>query len=229
MFTRDDLDAALARYPEGDAGRVILARAVTQVALHARHAVRVYLGTSGYLTDLMQRFRAEERDRQVLALVAGHVHDLAHSRHYHGPCILDGAERCAMLALVDSARVLLHLSVGRDETARALLTRVVISVGAAAAAAADACERRGVPDRADAEQMRHDLPAFLDATGGAEGPWCVRYDAETGPVRVPVRAEIKTAALERASGTGAHDHARGDVCPGEDPGAPTNAATEGTC
>ena len=27
--------------------------------------------------------------------------------------------------------------------------------------------------------------------------------------------------------TGAHDHARGDVCPGEDPGAPTNAATEG--
>ena len=191
MFTRDDLDAALARYPEGDAGRVILARAVTQVALHARHAVRVYLGTSGYLTDLMQRFRAEERDRQVLALVAGHVHDLAHSRHYHGPCILDGAERCAMLALVDSARVLLHLSVGRDETARALLTRVVISVGAAAAA--DACERRGVPDRADAEQMRHDLPAFLDATGGAEGPWCVRYDAETGPVRVPVRAPTNAA------------------------------------
>ena len=94
---------------------------------------------------------------------------------------------------------------------------------------ADDPEHTAWLDRADAEQMRHDLPAFLDATGGAEGPWCVRYDAETGPVRVPVRAEIKTAALERASGTGAHDHARGDVCPGEDPGAPTNAATEGTC
>lgn len=92
---------------------------------------------------------------------------------------------------------------------------------------ADDPEHTAWLDRADAEQMRHDLPAFLDATGGAEGPWCVRYDAETGPVRVPVRAEIKTAALERASGTGAHDHARGDVCPGEDPGAPTNAATEG--
>ena len=151
MFSRDDLDAALARYPEGDAGREILARAVTQVALHARHYVRVYLGTSGFLTDTMQRFRARERDTEALALVAGHVHDLAHSRHYHGPCILDGAERNALTALVDSARVLLHLSVGRDETARAILTRVVISVGAAAAT--DACERRGVPDRAEAARI----------------------------------------------------------------------------
>lgn len=47
------------------------------------------------------------------------------------------------------------------------------------------------PDRDDAaqERQRHDLPAFLDATGGDEGPWCVRYDAETGPVRVLVRPE----------------------------------------
>ena len=37
--------------------------------------------------------------------------------------------------------------------------------------------------------VHHKLFAFLDATGGAEGPWCVRYDAETGPVRVPVRRE----------------------------------------
>ena len=41
---------------------------------------------------------------------------------------------------------------------------------------------------------------------------------------------MERAALERASGTGAHDHARGDARLGEDPGAPSNAATtEGTC
>ena len=47
------------------------------------------------------------------------------------------------------------------------------------------------PERDNAEQMRQrrDLPAFLDATGGDAQPWCVRYDAETGPVRVPVRRE----------------------------------------
>ena len=86
------------------------------------------------------------------------------------------------------------------------------------------------PERDDAEQMRQrrDLPAFLEATGGETEIWCVRYDAETGPVRVPVRAEIETAALERASGTGAHDHARGDARPGEDPDAPSNAATMAT-
>jgi hypothetical protein len=151
MFSRDDLDAALARYPEGDAGREILARAVTQVALHARHYVRVYLGTSGYLTDTMQRFRAGERDTEALALVAGHLYDLAHSRYYHGPCLLDGAERNALTALVDSARVLLHLRVLHVELARAILTQVVVSIGAAAYA--DACERRGVPDRAEASRI----------------------------------------------------------------------------
>ena len=39
---------------------------------------------------------------------------------------------------------------------------------------------------------------------------------------------MERAALERASGTGTHAHARGDVCPGEDPGAPSNAATTAT-
>lgn len=33
--------------------------------------------------------------------------------------------------------------------------------------------------------LDRDLTAILAATGGNEGPWCVRYDAE-GAVRVPV-------------------------------------------
>lgn len=47
------------------------------------------------------------------------------------------------------------------------------------------------PDRDEAaqERQRHDLLAFLEATGGDARPWCVRYDAETGPVREPVRRE----------------------------------------
>lgn len=68
------------------------------------------------------------------------------------------------------------------------MTRPRLMAGAFLAASGRAST---TPERDDAAQERQhrNLPAFLDATGGAEGPWCVRYDAETGPVRVPVRRE----------------------------------------
>ena len=41
--------------------------------------------------------------------------------------------------------------------------------------------------------LDRDLPAILAATGGTEGPWCVRYDAD-GAVRVPV--SLQTCGAE---------------------------------
>ena len=167
-MTLDDVSAALVDYPATPEGRALLARSVCALAVHARTSyVRIYADTTGFLATTMHALVEGSRSAAHVALVATHVQNVALAPGYRSERLLASAERLGLLALVELARVLLYLAAANDTTARSILAAAIETLGNAAAS--DACEHRGCPERAEESRIAEQAQCLgLLARLGAE-------------------------------------------------------------